>query len=447
MTAFSFAILKTGSDEQNRLCIFFREISMRGRLTKKERSWILYDVGNSAFTLLVTTIMPLYFNALAKAGGVSSVNYLACWGYAASISTIIVAFLGPVMGTITDYKGLKKPIFLAFVLVGAGLCCLLGLLTYWLAFLVVFIIAKSAYSASLVFYDSMLVDVTSDERSDEVSSAGYAWGYIGSVVPFIVCLLLVLMHDKIGISQNTAFGFAFVITALWWVVFTVPVLKNYKQLHYVEKREGMAIVGSFKRLGHTLKNVTKEKNVFLFLLAFFFYIDGVYTIIAMATSYGTSVGLESTSLLLALLLTQFVAFPCALIVGKLAKKYNTASLIRICIIGYTCIAVFAIFLKSQWQFWVLAVAVGVFQGGIQALSRSYFARIVPNEQSGEYFGLYDICGKGASFMGTMLVSVMTQVSGSPSVGVGSITVMFIIGIFLFNKAAALNEKPADAEAA
>lgn len=413
---------------------------MKNKLTREERNWVLYDVGNSAFILLVTTVMPLFFNSLAREGGLSSASYLAYWGYAASISTIIVAFMGPVIGTITDYQGYKKPIFTAFVLVGAALCCVLGFSRHWLVFLILFVIAKTAFSASLVFYDSMLVDVTTDEHSDLVSSAGYAWGYIGSVVPFILSLVLILMHGKVGLSLNAAYSIAFVITAIWWVVFTLPLLRTYRQKHYVERTAGLTVGGSFRRLGHTLKNVTKEKPVFFFLLAFFFYIDGVYTIIDMATSYGTSLGLESTGLLLALLLTQFVAFPFALLFGRLAKQYSTPILIRVCILAYFGIAVFAMFMKHQWQFWVLAVAVGMFQGGVQALSRSYFSRIIPSEQSGEYFGLYDICGKGASFVGTTLVALMTQLTGSPSMGVGSITAMFLIGFLLFGKAAKLSEK-------
>ena len=195
--------------------------------------------------------------------------------------------------------------------------------------------------------------------------------------------------------------------------------------------EQHAIRQSFVRIGHTLKHLYEDKQVFWFLLAFFCYIDGVYTIIDMATAYGTALGLDTTGLLLALLVTQIVAFPSALIFGRLSAKYPSSQLIPVCIAAYTGIAVFAFFLTQQWQFWVLAVLVGMFQGGVQALSRSHFAKIIPAEKSGEYFGLFDICGKGASFLGTMIVSVGSQLTGSANVGVGSIAVLFAIGFVLF----------------
>ena len=206
--------------------------------------------------------------------------------------------------------------------------------------------------------------------------------------------------------------------------------KTYKQKYYVE-RQPKEISNSFKRLGTTLKNIRKEKKIFLFLLAFFFYIDGVYTIIDMATAYGTALGFESTSLLLALLLTQVVAFPFAILFGRLATKYNTSKLIVICILAYLGISIFAIFLTKQWQFWVLAILVGMFQGGIQSLSRSYFTKIIPSEKSGEYFGLMDVCGKGASFLGTTVISVLSQWTGQVNLSLGALSIFFMLGIVFF----------------
>ena len=279
----------------------------------------------------------------------------------------------------------------------------------------------------------MLTDVTNDERMDEVSSQGYAWGYIGSCIPFIACLALVLGSDKIGLSMESAMAVSFAIVAVWWITMTLPLLKTYRQRHYVE-RKPHAVKDSFTRIGRTLVNARKEKKIFLFLIAFFFYIDGVYTIIDMATAYGSALGLDSTGLLLALLVTQLVAFPSAIIFGKLAKRFNTEKLILVCISAYLFIAIFAIFLATQLQFWILAVLVGMFQGGVQALSRSYFAKIIPAEQAGEYFGLMDICGKGAAFLGTTVVGVVTQITGSMSKGVGMISVFFVVGIVFFNMA-------------
>lgn len=418
---------------------------MKMRLNGKEKRWIMYDVGNSAFTLLVSTIIPIYFNYLAGKAGLSDVDYLAYWGYAASICTIIVAILGPVCGTIADTKGFKKPLFMASILIGTVGCSFLGLMVQWMAFLVVFVVAKIGFSSSLIFYDSMLIDVTDDKRMDYVSSQGFAWGYIGSCVPFVACLVLVLGSGKIGISMETAMGIAFVIVALWWLGMSVPLLKKYEQRYYVEKQP-RAIAQSFKRLGSTFKNIKKEKQVFMFLLAFFFYIDGVYTIIDMATAYGSALGLNSTGLLLALLVTQIVAFPCAIIFGNLSYKVSTEKLITVCILAYLGIAVFAVFLRTQFQFWILAILVGMFQGGIQALSRSYFTKIIPEEHSGEYFGLMDICGKGASFVGTTIVSVVSQLTGNISIGVAMIAILFCVGIAIFFKAVSMAksyEKPAD----
>lgn len=409
------------------------------KLTKEEKNWILYDVGNSAFTLLIATIMPLYFNYLAEQAGLSSVDYLAYWGYAASVATLFVVFIGPVFGTLADTKGFKKPVFSVALAVGVAACVLMGFAKQWLVFLVIYVIAKTGYSASLIFYDSMLADVTTADRMDQVSSQGYAWGYIGSCVPFVVCLMIVFGAGKLGISMELAMGISFFVTAAWWVLMTVPMLKTYRQKNYVE-RKPHAFRESFARIGKTFLNVRKEKKIFLFLLAFFFYIDGVYTIIDMATAYGSALGLDSTGLLLALLVTQIVAFPCAILFGRLARRFRTEHLITVCVVAYVGIALFACVLRTQTQFWILAIFVGMFQGGIQALSRSYYAKIIPAEQSGEYFGLLDICGKGASFIGTAIVSVVSQLTGDINKGVAMIVVLFVVGVVLFRIAVTCVQK-------
>ena len=350
--------------------------------------------------------------------------------------TLLVAVLGPTLGAIADTKNFKKTVF--FVAMGVGVfgCILLGFLSSWIWFLGIFVLAKTGYSASLIFYDAMLTDVTDPERMDAVSSHGYAWGYIGSCIPFVACLGVVLGAKPLGIGMQTAMIIAFIITALWWLLSSVPLLRSYRQKYFAEVN-GHVVKDSFKRLGKTFAELVKEKHIFVFLLAFFFYIDGVYTIIDMATAYGSALGLSSTGLLLALLLTQIVAFPFAIIFGRLAKKYSAEKLITVCIVAYLGVAIFAIFLHYQWQFWVLAVWVGMFQGGVQALSRSYFTKIIPANQSGEFFGLMDICGKGASFMGTTIVSLISQLTGNINIGVGMIAVLFVIGIILFRRAAAL----------
>ena len=406
---------------------------MKFKLTSLEKKWVLYDVGNSAFTMMVSTIFPIYFNYLAGNAGISDVDYLAYWGYATSVCTLLVAVLGPTLGAIADTKNFKKTVF--FVAMGVGVfgCILLGFLSSWIWFLGIFVLAKTGYSASLIFYDAMLTDVTDPERMDAVSSHGYAWGYIGSCIPFVACLGVVLGAKPLGIGMQTAMIIAFIITALWWLLSSVPLLRSYRQKYFAEVN-GHVVKDSFKRLGKTFAELVKEKHIFVFLLAFFFYIDGVYTIIDMATAYGTALGLDTTGLLLALLVTQIVAFPAALLFGRLSGKYKNAVLIRICIGAYFLIALYGITLKEQYQFWILAVCVGCFQGAVQSMSRSYYAKIIPAEKSGEYFGIYDICGKGASFMGTILVSAVSQITGSVNLGVGALSVMFLAGFFLFLKA-------------
>ncbi len=421
------------------------------KLTALERSWILYDVGNSAFVLLCSTLLPIYFNALATAGGLSEDLYLSYWSYAGSIATALVAIIGPICGAAADQRGFKKPIFLLCLALGAIGCAALGAAWSWLVFLVIFVIAKVGYSSSLVFYDSMLSEVTDEKRMDKVSSMGYAYGYIGSVIPFVVCLALVLGYEFIGISQTTALIIAFIITAVWWIVCSVPLVKRYRQTAFVE-RQVHPFRQAFGELGKTLKHAKQNPNILFYLLAFFFFINGVYTIIDMATAYGTALGLDTTGLLLALLLTQIVAFPFAILFGRLAAKVSAGKLMKICILSYAAIILFAVFLVAQWQFWLLAVLVGMFQGGIQALSRSYMARIIPAERSGAYFGLMDICGKGASFLGMLLVGVVNQaLTGvtlnifgielqNANIAVSALLILMVAGYVLFCKAHKLNQK-------
>ena len=428
-------------------------------LTPQEWHWVLYDVGNSAFILLVTAIVPIYFHSLTDAAGLSESQYVSYWGFATSIATLIVAFIGPICGTLADQKGFKKPIFTFCMLMGAIGCAALGGAWSWLSFLVIFVVAKVGFNSSLVFYDAMLPEIADENRIDNVSSMGYALGYIGSVIPFVVCLLVVLNAGALGLSMGTAMVIAFALTAAWWVVCSLPLLKSYRQKAYVERSRN-PVKEAFGRLGRTFMEVKKQKNIFLYMVAFFFYIDGVYTIIGMATTYGESLGLDSTGLLLALLVTQIVAFPCAIFFGRLAGKYDTARLIKICIICYGCITLFGMFLHTLWQFWLLAVLVGMFQGGIQALSRSYLGKIIPPERSGEYYGLMDIFGKGADAVGPALIGFITGLLGDSfsvtvlgvemkgqNVGVGFLVVLFIVGFICFCKADKLNKDKKEAEVA
>ena len=403
-----------------------------------EWSWILYDVGNSAFTLLVSAILPIYFNQyLAANAGIGTTTAGSYLGFATAIVTLCVAVLSPIFGTLSDFSGYKRPIFMFFAVMGIIGCAALGIPMPWLVFLIVFVLVKIFYSASLVFYDSMLVDVTSPERSDIVSSKGYAFGYVGSCIPFIASILIVNFSP---LSTPVAILLAVGLNALWWLGFTLPLAKSYRQTHFVP-RTPHAVRENFKRLFSVFSkksDIVNKKGIILFLVAFFLYIDGVYTIIDMATTFGVGLGFDDTQLVLALLLTQIIAFPAAIIMGKLAGKVRNDVLILICIVAYTGIALVAVFMTAEWQFWMLACAVGLFQGGVQALSRSYFAKIIPPDQSGCLFGILDIFGKGASFLGTLLSSIIMRTTGSVNLAAIPIPRLLAIGIFVFLAAAKVN---------
>ena len=330
--------------------------------------------------------------------------------------------LSPILGSFADDVGRKKPLFFFSAVLGVLGCGALGIPMGWVAFLAVFIVAKICYSVSLVFYDAMLTDVTTPERLDDVSAKGYAFGYVGSCIPFLLGIYLINFTDlAIAVSMPVAC----LINALWWFGFTLPLTREYEQTHFIRRAKN-TVRGSFKRLFSVFGKKTDLPNR--------------YTVIDMATSFGTALGFDTTSLLLALLLTQIVAFPAAIVFGKLASKVRNDLLIFICIVAYTGVGIFAVFMTEGWQFWVLACVVGLFQGGVQALSRSYFAQIIPAERSGLLFGILDIFGKGAAFIGTLLVGVVTQATGSVNMGALPIVALFVLGLVALVFAARENRK-------
>ena len=417
------------------------------KLTKTEKSWVLYDVGNSAFILLAATLLPIYCETLMAQAGMAD-KYLTYWSFAGSIATLLVAIIGPLCGALADRKGYKKPLFVGSMLLGALGCLALGAAWHWLVLLILFVVAKVGFSSSLVFSDAMLPEITTTERMDRVSSSGYAYGYIGSCIPFIVCVALYALSsfNLLPISTVTALIIGCVLTAVWWIVCSLPILKHYKQTAYLPPVKN-AFLQTFRQLWQTIKEAKQHKHIFLYLIAFFFFIDGVYTIIDMATAYGKSLGLNAIWLVVALLITQVVAFPCSIIFGRLASKVDTGKLLKVSILSYTGITLFAVFLNNIVQFFILAVLVGMFQGGIQALSRSYLGKIVPADESGKYYGLMDIFGKGASFVGTTLIGGILALIGestdytvlgitlkSQGIAVGSLVILFVIGFVLFCKA-------------
>ncbi|WP_205832087.1 MFS transporter [Bifidobacterium moraviense] len=398
------------------------------RLTKREKQWIVYDVGNSAFVLLSTAVTPIYAQSLMPKDG----NIVSAWGYAQTIASLVIALLMPLLGSIADVQGMKIKFFLGFFGTGVVMCAAMALPLTWLPFLVVYVLATIGLNGSLTFYDSMLIDTTSNERMDKVSSHGYGWGYVGSTVPFIACIALIFGGPALfGWSTEACTRASFVITAVWWVAFTVPLLTSYRQVHYRATREhlGAAVRGTFTELGGTFRSIVKNRPLWMFMLAFFFYIDAVNTVISMSTSYGAQLGIDSTQLVVALLVTQFVAFPCAIAYGRLAGRFGCKPMIAVAVAAYMGIVFFAaFFLRTAAEFWVLAILVGMFQGGIQALSRSYYGKIIPKDHANEYYGFYDIFGKTASILGTFLVATTTSLTGNASIGVLSIAVLLVVAL-------------------
>lgn len=417
------------------------------KFTKMERNWVMYDVGNSALVLLNTSIVPIYFNAINT--GASSAELVTAWANAQTVASLIVALLMPILGSLADYAGNKIKFFTGFFLTGVVLCLAQAIPMSAMAFLVVYVLCTIGLSSSMTFYDAMLPDVTTDERMDRVSSSGFAWGYVGSTIPFILCIALIFGGPSIlGLDTLTCTRLTFIITGAWWLAFTVPLLRTYQQ-RYGKKREHGAqgvlhnIAKTFTGLLDTCRRIAHDRVLLVFMIAFFFYIDGVHTVISMATSYGAALGIDSTQLVLALLVTQFVAFPSAIIYGKAAGKFGTLRMIIVAVAAYVGIVLFAaFFLKSATEFWILAILVGMFQGGVQALSRSYFGKIIPKEHSNEYYGFFDIFGRYASVMGTLLVSVVTSLTHDPSLGVLSIGILLVVGFVMLVKLSSMQKAAA-----
>jgi UMF1 family MFS transporter len=400
-------------------------------MSKPEKSWVFYDWANSAYSILITTaIFPLYFKAAANEAGLAGATSTAYWGYANSFATLLISLCAPILGSIADFKGFKKRFFSFFLGLGVVFTLLLAVVpsNQWLILLICYMLTVIGFGGTNIFYDAFLVDVTTEDRMNQISSKGYAYGYIGSTIPFIISIALIILSQKniIPLSVPVASQAAFAITALWWGLFTIPMLKNVKQVYYKE-RVPNPISNGFKQLFETFKKIKLYRPLFLFLIAYFFYIDGVNTIITMSTAYGSDLGIDTNDLLIILFATQVVAAPFAIIYGKLADKFKGKTMLLVGIFVYIVICSYAYFLKTALDFWILAMLVASSQGGIQALSRSYFAKLVPKENVNEFFGFYSIFYKFAAILGPFLVGFTAQMTGNTNSGVFSLIVLFIIG--------------------
>ncbi len=409
------------------------------RFTKAEKSWIMYDWANSIYaTNIMAAIFPIYFALQANETG----NKL--YGFAVSAAALVVALLAPILGAIGDFSGMKKKLFAGFLVLGLVFTAVMAAFEDWRLMLVGFILSRIGFSGSCLFYDSFLTDVTTPERMDRVSSWGYAMGYIGgSTIPFIISIAVMLLMNQSVLSYKIAI----LIVVVWWAVFSIPFLKNVKQQYSVEDAPQALAKEAFRNAWKTFKDILKDKKILFFIIAYFFYIDGVDTIISMATNYGETLGLGAIGMILALLVTQIVAVPFSILFGNLAKKVGAMKMIAIAVCVYFVITILGFFMGfnieqaelsggdidaalklSSTLFWILATLVGTVQGGIQALSRSYFGQLIPPERSNEYYGFLDIFGKFSCVIGPALYAATYAATGRASLGILSIIVLFFGGM-------------------
>jgi UMF1 family MFS transporter len=411
------------------------------RLTRAERAWILYDVGNSAYTLAVTTaIFPIFFKTVVAADVADQVS-TSMLGSANTLAALAIAVLAPVLGSMADYEGGKKRLFSLFFIFGVVSTLLLATVEpgaeLWV--LTVFALSGIGFAGANVFYDSLLPDVTTPGRMHRVSTAGFAWGYIGSTIPFMLIMGVIVLAPRLELVPDVAATrFAFVFTAIWWAVFTIPLLRRVKQTHSIP-RDGHAIRGGLRRLTRVFREIRQYRNLVIFLAAYFLYIDGVGTIIKMATAFGTDIGLSTTTLLVVLLVIQLVAFPFALLYGYLAKATSAKLMLSIGIGVYVFVTIGAFLiprLPAELRvtgFWVVSMLLATSQGGIQAISRSFYAQMIPAESAAEFFGFYNIFGKFAAIIGPFLFGQVALWTGDTSFGALSLIVLFVGGFVLLQR--------------
>ena len=419
----------------------FTKILTKLGFTKEETSWILYDVGNSAQVLTTcTVIFPLLIAKITP--GDSSVYV----GWANAIYAIILALISPVLGTMADYKDKKMRMFKFFLYMGifGGFALALPFIDYKMA-LLVFVIAMLGYNGSIIFYDAFIVDVCDDERVDKVSAAGYAWGYIGSVLPFLIFVIpfaaVTLFGDKVTgdlvigsftLTYRMACGITMGLAVLWWWIYSRPMLKNVKQKNYHEPVPHV-IKESFAHLWHTFRDVKKNKNIFLFCISYFFYIDCVNTVIKMAVSLATEMGITDTMSLVVVIFINIIACPFSILFGKLVGNFGSKKMIYAGIIGYIGVVGCGAMIQSNPSFiWLVALLVGMFQGGIQSVSRSYFAKLIPDKaDSNEFFGFFSVFSKFSAILGPIAVSIIIMITGETRYGILGLIPMMVLGmIFL-----------------
>lgn len=399
-------------------------------------AWSLYDWANSAFaTTIMAAVLPVYYASVAAADlpGYLATSY---WGYTTSIALLLAALISPIVGALADFQGAKKRYLTIFVLIGVTGTALLYLVRTgdWLMASTFYIIGNLGFAGSLVFYDSLLPHVATPEEIDQVSARGYAMGYLGGGVLLAINLAMILLAPEEQTGLMTRLSFLSV--AIWWLVFTVPLLRFVPEpprrvFHH--ETQFNAIQASFRRLGSTFRDITRYRQLFLFLVAFWFYNNGIGTIIMMATIYGTEIGIGSTALIGTLLMVQFLGVPFAFAFGWLAKRLGTKPSIYLSLMVYTAIAVGGYFMSQEWHFWVLGAAVATVQGGSQALSRSLLGRMMPKSKSAEFFGFFSVSEKFAGIAGPALFATVSRLMGNSRLSIVSLVIFFVVGAILLSR--------------
>jgi len=412
------------------------------RLSKQEKAWVLYDLAESPYTITVmATIMGMYFLTSAEAAIGDIVVANAYWSFGTAAAIVFIGLLAPIIGTLTGYIGKKKLVFNLFV--GLGVLATAGIAFVpehmWFGLLFMYILSLIGYSGANKVYNAFLVDVSPNERMNRVSTFAFGVGYLGCVPPFLVSIapILLIQLDLISMSMVTAYRIAFLITAVWWIVLTIPMFRHVNQ-KYGTAVEPQYVRKSFVSVWRTFREICKHKPVLLFLLAFFLYSDGLNSIVSLATAFGVTIGIGQVDLLLVLLVMQLVAGPCAIIYGRMADKFGTKKTIYFGIGTYVVVCLIALLMNPARDvrfltglFWGLAMLIGTAQGGIQALSRAYFSKVVPKEKSNEFFGFYNVFGRLASIIGTTLFGVISLWTGQPHFGIAGIAILFILAAIIF----------------
>ncbi|MFA6107622.1 MAG: MFS transporter [Candidatus Latescibacterota bacterium] len=396
-----------------------------------EYAWALYDWANSAFA---TTVMAAFFPVMFKeywCAGAAVTESSWRLGVTNALASAVVMVLAPVLGAIGDRSGTRRRLLFAFALLGIAATGSLTLVGRgdWVLAALLFVVGAIGFSCSCVFYDALLVQVAAPDRIDRVSSLGYSLGYLGGGLLFVLNVCMVQWPAAFGLAdQGQALHLAFLSVAVWWLVFSLPLLRWVPEPAVTGSIQGVAALrAGLVQLGQTLREIRRTRAAFLFLVGYWFYIDGVDTIIRMAMDYGLSIGLDRNDLLAALAITQFVGFPAALLFGVLGERLGARTGIFIGIAVYVGITIWGYSMQTAAEFYVLAVAVGLVQGGVQSLSRSLFARLVPAGRTAEFFGFYNMLGKFAAVLGPLLMSGVGLLTGNPRTSILAVILLFAVG--------------------